>query len=347
MMHGRLIDLRSDAKTQPSRGMREAMANAEVGDEQADEDPSVIALCERVASLLGKRRGLLLPSGTMCNLIAMLVHCRHGDEVLAADISHLISSESGGIGLSGALVRALPSQRGIFTGEQLIHALRPPKQNAPKSRLVHVEQTVNRGGGSIWTLAALSDVRHAAGSAGLSIHMDGARLMNAVVASGVVAERYGALCDSLWLDLSKGLGCPIGAVLTGDDDFIATAREWKFRIGGAMRQAGVIAAAGLYAIENNIDCLRIDHDNARLLADRLKAIQGIDVLDPQTNIVFFDVRDTGIGAYDLRKKLLDEGICINAESTTSLRAVTHMDVDTAAVEAAAASIRSIIAGNHT
>ena len=341
-MHKNFVELRSDTKTQPSPGMRAAMANAEVGDEQAGEDPSVNALCERVASLLGKKRGLLLPSGTMCNLVAMMVHCRHGDEVLAADISHLMSSESGGIGLSGALVRALASQRGIFTGEQVIGALRPAKINAPKSRLVHVEQTVNRGGGSIWSLAALGDVRRAADTAGLSLHMDGARLMNAVIASGVGADRYGALCDSLWLDLSKGLGCPVGAVLVGDDDFIAAARQWKHRLGGAMRQAGVIAAAGLYALDNNIDRLHVDHDNARLLADRLKAIPGIDVLEPQTNIVFFDLTGAGIDAHDLRSRLLDEGIRINPDSTTSMRAVTHMDVDADGVETAAASIRRII-----
>ena len=243
-MPERLIELRSDTKTQPTPGMRAAIAAAAVGDEQAGEDPSVNALCERVAALLGKTRGLLLPSGTMCNLIAVMVHCRPGDEILAADVSHLMSSESGGAGLSGALIRALPSRRGIFSGEQVAAAIRPLKINAPRSRLVHVEQTVNCGGGSIWSLAALGDVAQAAKTAGLLLHMDGARLMNAVVASNVRAEQYAAFCDSLWLDLSKGLGCPVGAVLVGDDDFISAARQWKFRLGGAMRQAGIIAAAG-------------------------------------------------------------------------------------------------------
>jgi threonine aldolase len=343
MTPGNMIDLRSDTKTQPSAGMRAAIAAAAVGDEQADEDPSVNALCERVAALLGKSKGLLLPSGTMCNLIAVMVHCRHGDEILAADISHLMSSESGGLGLSGALVRALSSKRGIFTGEQVTQALRPVKQNAPKSRLVHVEQTVNRGGGSIWSLAALSDVSRAARSAGLSVHMDGARLMNAVIASGVRAEQFGTRCDSLWLDLSKGLGCPIGAVLVGDDDFMTAARAWKFRFGGAMRQAGIIAAAGLYALDNNIDRLQVDHDNARLFADRLKDIPGIDVLEPETNIVFFDVAGTGMSAFDLRDRLLGEGIRINPDNATSFRAVTHLDVDRQRIETAAASIRRIVA----
>jgi threonine aldolase len=339
-----VVELRSDTKTQPTDGMRAAIAAAVVGDEQAGEDPSVNTLCERVAALLGKPGGLLLPSGTMCNLVAVMVHCRPGDEILAADVSHLMSSESGGAGLSGALIRALPSQRGIFSGEQVAAAIRAPKINAPKSRLVHVEQTVNRGGGSIWTLAALGEVARAAKAAGLSLHMDGARLMNAVVASNVSAKQYGELVDSLWLDLSKGLGCPVGAVLVGDDDFIAAARRWKFRLGGAMRQAGIIAAAGLYALDHHIERLRIDHDNARLLADRLKAIPGVSVLEPQTNIVFFDVGGTAIDAPGLARELGKAGILIGPESRTSLRAVTHLDVDAAGIEAAAEAIRGIVSG---
>ncbi|HEY4922613.1 MAG TPA: GntG family PLP-dependent aldolase [Xanthobacteraceae bacterium] len=337
-----IIELRSDTKTRPSEGMRAAMAAAAVGDEQSNEDPSVNALTERVAALLGKSRGIFVPSGTMCNLIAVMVHCRHGDEILAADVSHLMSSESGGAGLSGALIRALASQRGIFTGAQVTAALRPKKINAPKSRLVHVEQTVNRGGGAIWSLEALGDVARAATEAGLALHMDGARLLNAVVASNVSAAQYGELVDSLWLDLSKGLGCPVGAVLVGDEDFIAAARQWKFRLGGAMRQAGVIAAAGLYALDHNIERLRVDHDNARLLADRLETIAGVSVLEPQTNIVFFDVGATGISAPDLARELAKEGILVGPENKTSLRAVTHLDVDAAGVEAAAAAIGRIV-----
>jgi len=341
-MPDKIIELRSDTKTRPSEGMRAAMAAAAVGDEQSNEDPSVNALTERIAALLGKSRGIFVPSGTMCNLIAVMVHCRYGDEILAADVSHLMSSESGGAGLSGALIRALPSQRGIFTGAQVTAALRPQKINAPKSRLVHVEQTVNRGGGSIWSLDALGDVARAAKDAGLALHMDGARLLNAVIASNVSAAQYGELCDSLWLDLSKGLGCPVGAVLVGDDDFIAAARQWKFRLGGAMRQAGVIAAAGLYALDHNIERLRVDHDNARLLAERLKAIAGVTVLEPQTNIVFFDVGATGISAPDLARELAKEGILIGPENKTSLRAVTHLDVDAVGIETAAAVVARIV-----
>jgi len=339
----KIIELRSDTKTQPSEGMRAAMAAAKVGDEQSHEDPSVSALCERVAALLGKSHGIFVPSGTMCNLIAVMVHCRYGDEILAADMSHLMASESGGAGLSGALIRALPSQRGVFTGAQVTAALRPQKINAPKSRLVHVEQTVNRGGGAIWPLEALADVARAAKGAGLALHMDGARLLNAVVATNVGAKQYGELCDSLWLDLSKGLGCPVGAVLVGDDEFMAAARQWKFRLGGAMRQAGVIAAAGLYALDYNVERLRVDHDNARLLAERLAAIAGITVLEPQTNIVFFDVGATGIDAPDLARELARDGILIGPHDKTSLRAVTHLDVDAAGIAAAADAVRRIVA----
>lgn len=338
-----IVDLRSDTKTQPSPGMRAAIAAAAVGDEQAGEDPSVNALCERIAALLGKTHGLLLPSGTMCNLIAVMVHCRHGDEILAADTSHLIGSESAGAALSGALIRALPSQRGIFTGEQIKAALRPPKINAPRSRLVHVEQTVNLGGGSVWPLASLADVARAARQAGLSVHMDGARLMNAAIASQVDAAQYGAHCDSLWLDLSKGLGCPLGAVLAGDADFITAARPWKHRLGGAMRQAGIIAAAGLYALDHHVERLRVDHDNARLLAGRLESIAGVQLLAPQTNIVIFDVGGTAISASELSRRLAQEGILIAATSKTALRAVTHLDVDSAGIEAAATATRRIIA----
>ena len=219
------IDLRSDTKTRPTPGMRQAMATAEVGDEQADEDPSVNLLCDRVAELLGKEAALFLPSGTMCNQVAILVHCRPGDEIVAAEASHIISSESAGAAaLAGAQIRPLAADRGIFTVEQLATAIRSRKQNAPVSRLVHVEQTVNRGGGAVWPLATITEVAQVARGAGLSLHMDGARLLNAVAASAATADQFAAPFDSLWLDLSKGLGCPVGAVLAGSKAFIRAAR---------------------------------------------------------------------------------------------------------------------------
>jgi threonine aldolase len=334
------IDLRSDTKTRPTPGMRQAMAAAEVGDEQADEDPSVNLLCERVAKLLGKEAALFLPSGTMCNQVAILVHCRPGDEIIAAEASHIISSESAGAAaLTGAQIRPLVTDRGIFTAEQLANAIRSDKRNAPVSRLVHVEQTVNRGGGAVWPLETINEVARVARGAGLSLHMDGARLLNAVAASGTTADQFGASFDSLWLDLSKGLGCPVGAVLAGGKDFIAAARRWKFRLGGAMRQAGILAAAGLYALDNHAGRLSEDHDNACRLARRLQQIEGVKLPYPvETNLVFIDIAETGRSAESLSKALAKQGIGIGVEDKTRLRAVTHLDVDAHGIDAAADAI---------
>jgi threonine aldolase len=340
------IDLRSDTKTRPTPGMRQAMAAAEVGDEQADEDPSVNLLCERVAELLGKEAALFLPSGTMCNQAAILVHCRRGDEIIAAEASHIVSSESAGAAaLAGAQIRPLVADRGIFTAEQLANAVRSRKQNAPVSRLVHVEQTVNRGGGAVWPLATINEVAQVARGAGLSLHMDGARLLNAVAASGTSADQFGASFDSLWLDLSKGLGCPVGAVLVGGKDFIRAARSWKFRLGGAMRQAGILAAAGLYALDHHVGRLSEDHDNARRLARRLHQIEGVRLPYPvETNLVFIDIAETGRSAEALSKTLAEQGIGIGVEDKTRLRAVTHLDVDAHGVDEAADAIARWLAG---
>jgi threonine aldolase len=334
------IDLRSDTKTRPTPGMRQAMAAAEVGDEQADEDPSVNLLCERVAELLGKEAALFLPSGTMCNQVAILVHCRPGDEIIAAEASHIISSESAGAAaLAGAQIRPLAADRGIFTAEQVANAIRLGKQNEPVSRLVHVEQTVNRGGGAVWPLPTINEVAQVARAAGLSMHMDGARLLNAVVASGTKADQFGASFDSLWLDLSKGLGCPVGAVLAGSQEFIRAARGWKFRLGGAMRQAGILAAAGLYALDHHVARLSEDHDNARRLARRLAQIKGMRLPYPvETNLIFMDIAETGRSAKALSKDLADQGILIGVEDKTRLRAVTHLDVDGNSIDEAGDAI---------
>jgi threonine aldolase len=338
------IDLRSDTKTRPTAGMRRAIADAEVGDEQAGEDPSVNKLCERVARLLGKEAGLFLPSGTMCNQVAFLVHCRPGDEIIAADVSHILSSESAGAAaLAGAQICALRSDRGFFAADQLNSVLRPTKTNAPVSRLVHVEQTVNRGGGAVWPLELLKEVSLAAWDAGLIVHMDGARLLNAAISSGVKAEAFGATVDSLWLDMSKGLGCPVGAVLAGSADFIAAARRWKFRLGGAMRQAGILAAAGLYALDHHVDRLSEDHSNALEFANMVTNIKGVSLPFPvETNLVFLDIGESGETAVDLANGLASRGIGIGVESKTMLRAVTHLDVTTNDVGEAAEAIKRLL-----
>ncbi|MCG8358913.1 MAG: aminotransferase class I/II-fold pyridoxal phosphate-dependent enzyme [Kiloniellales bacterium] len=335
------VDLLSDTQTRPTPGMRAAMAEAEVGDEQRGDDPSVNRLCARVADLLGKEAALFLPSGTMANQVAILVHCAPGDEILAAELAHIFASEAAGVAaLAGVQTRPLQAPTGIFTPDQVRAAVRPAKRNAPRTRLVALEQTVNRGGGRIWPLAAIEAVAEGAREAGLLMHMDGARLLNAAVATGIEARAFAAPFDSLWLDLSKGLGCPAGAVMAGTADFVERAWQWKQRLGGAMRQAGVLAAAGLHALDHHVARLAEDHDNARAFAARIAVLPGVrlDPAEVETNLVFFDLEDTGKSASDVAAALTADGVRIGVEGPTRMRAVTHLDVDRAGVEAAAEAL---------
>lgn len=339
------VDLASDTLTRPTQGMREAMVRAPLGDEQRGEDPSTNLLCEMVADLLGKEAAVFLPSGVMCNQIAILVHCRPGDEILADERCHIIGSEGGGAAaLAGVSVRALHGRNGIFTSEQVRAAIRPDKRNAPRSRLIEVEQTANYGGGTVWPISTLEAVADVAHNHGLAMHMDGARLLNAVVASGVSAQRMAAPCDSVWLDLSKGLGCPVGAMLAGSQGFVEQAWRWKHRLGGAMRQSGILAAAGIYALQHHVERLADDHDNARLFAERIASIKGIRLEPPEveTNLVFFDVEGTGLTAAETAEQLEAQGVRIGCEGDYRMRAVTHLDIDRARVEEAAAVLAAII-----
>ena len=324
------INLYSDTQSQPTPGMRQAMAEAEVGDEQHRLDPSVNRLCDEVAKRLGKEDAVFLPSGTMCNQIALAVHCTAGDEIIADRSAHIINYEAGGpASMAGSLVYVLDGENGIFEPADVEGAIRGGTFHEPRSRLVVVEQTSNRGGGVVWPLERLQAVSKVAHDSGLSVHMDGARLMNAVVAAGVPAAEFAATVDSVWLDLSKGLGCPVGAVLAGTHEFISEAWRWKHRLGGAMRQAGVLAAAGSWALKHNVARLAEDHENAMELGRRLSEIPGIE-LDPskvETNLVFFDVSGTGRSARDLSMKLKQKGIWIGAVSERKMRAVTHLDVN--------------------
>ncbi|UOM37152.1 low specificity L-threonine aldolase [Acuticoccus sp. I52.16.1] len=332
------IDLVSDTSTRPGRAMLEAMTTAPVGDEQRGEDPTVIALNERVAAMLGMEAALFLPSGTMCNQIAFVVHCRPGDEIIVADSAHVFGSEGAGAStFAGAQFRTVDAPRGIFDAAAVTAALRTPRMRRPRSRVVCVEQPTNRGGGAVWPVETLDAVCAVGHEAGLATHMDGARLLNAVVATGVSAERFCAGLDSAWIDLSKGLGCPVGGVLAGSAAFIEAAWDWKHRMGGAMRQAGVLAAAGLYALDHNVDRLAEDHANAKILAARLSALEGVAIVPPEveTNMVFIDVAATRTTAPAIAAALQEEGIRMGVESPTTLRAVTHLDVDRAGVERAA------------
>jgi threonine aldolase len=340
------IDLGSDTATRPSKGMLEAMAAAPVGDEQLYEDPSVNALLERCAALLGQEEAVFLPSGTMCNQIALLLHCRPGDEVISARNAHVYASEGAGVAvLAGALINPIDTPTGIFDAGQMTAMLRRPRMRAPRSRLVVIEQTANRGGGSVWPLATVTSIAEAAHDHGLSLHMDGARLLNAVVASGVGAPAFGRLCDSVWLDFSKGLGCPVGAVLAGPKAFIAEAWVWKHRLGGALRQAGILAGACLYALDHNVERLAEDHANAAMLARLVADIPGValEFAKTQTNIVFIDVQGTGQSAFAIAERLREHGVRFSIESAQRLRALTHLDIGRADVVEAAAVLRQVLA----
>lgn len=339
------VNLYSDTQTRPTAAMRRAIAEAPVGDEQRGEDPSVNALCERVAALLGHEAALFLPSGTMCNEIAIAVHCRPGDEVLADVTSHLIHFEAGApSALAGVLIGTLPGRRGVFTAADVDAATRALTRHSPRQRLVSIENTANLGGGTVWPLAGVAAVAAAARRRGLAVHMDGARLMNAVVASGTAAADYGRACDSVWIDLTKGLGCPVGAVLAGSRDFIEEAWRLKHRWGGAMRQAGIVAAAGLHALDHHVDRLAEDHENARRLADGLAGLPGlaIDRAAVETNMVYVDVAGTGRSAADIVAALGAHDIVMGALGPTSIRAVTHLDVDRAGIERAISAFATVL-----
>jgi threonine aldolase len=344
-MTDQLIDLYSDTHSKPTAAMRRAMAEAEVGDEQQGADPTTNRLQDRAAELLGKEAALFLPSGTMCNQIAYRVWCQPGDEIILDKTGHTIHSETGGpAALSGAMVRPLDGERGIFTGRQVLDAVRPSSRHAPRSAVVSVENTCNGGGGSLWPIERVGEVTDAARDHGLKCHMDGARLLNAVVASGVSAADFAAPFDSCWIDLSKGLGCPVGAVLAGSRGFIDRAWRFKHQFGGAMRQSGIIAAAGLHALDHHVERLAEDHANARRFAALIAHIPGLSLVFPETetNMVYFDLADSGRSAAQVAEALLDRGVHIGVNGATTLRAVTHLDVSPEMVEQAAATLAEVL-----
>ena len=340
------IDLYSDTVTRPTAEMRRFMCEAEVGDEQKHEDPTVNLLEEMVADLLGKEAAVFLPSGTMCNEIALRVHCRPGEEMLAHRTAHPIHFESGGpAALAGVNVRPLDGARGQFDVDALEAGIRPDGRHFPRSRLVWVEQTSNLGGGSVWPLARIEAVAAVARRHGLATHLDGARLMNAVVASGVSAREYAAPFDSAWIDFTKGLGAPVGAALAGSRAFIDEAWRCKQQMGGAMRQAGIIAAGGIWALRHHVKRLAEDHANARRLAEGLARRPGVS-LDPKTidtNIVFFELTGS-LTAPVACERMLARGVRMGALGARTIRAVTHLDVDAAAIERALAVARDVFAG---
>lgn len=338
------VNLLSDTQTRPTDAMRQAIAAAEVGDEQKLDDPTTLALQERVAELLGHEAALLLPSGSMCNLIGFRLHLRPGgDEAILAANSHPVGFEAGApAAVNGAMTRQIPTPSGIFDRDQLTAAIRPAGDRyAPRSRLVSVEQTTNMGGGRVWSRAAIADVLDLARESGLRAHLDGARLMNAAVASATPAADFAGGFDTAWIDFTKGLGAPVGAVLAGSAELIEEAWRYKQMLGGAMRQSGMLAAACLHALDHHVERLVDDHRRARALADGLAELPGVEI-DPATvatNIVIATVPDPPA----LIARLAEEGVLVGPAGPGRIRAVTHLDVDDAGIEAALGAFRAALA----
>jgi threonine aldolase len=338
------INLLSDTQTRPTPGMRDAIARAEVGDEQIGDDPTVNELCERVADLLGKQAAVFMPSGTMCNVAATLVHCRPGDEILAHETAHIIAREGGAhAALGGFQITPLPGPDGQFSAETFRRALHPRNRYQPPQTTVSVEQTANIGGGTIWKKAALDEIAGIAKARGLVTHMDGARLLNACVATGISAADMAAGWDSAWIDFSKGLGAPVGAVIAGSHEFIDQVWRWKQRLGGSMRQAGVCAAACVYALDHHVERLADDHANARALARGLAQINGMEVQQPETNLVFFKPDKAGVPGEKMVEQLRHRGVLL-AMMDGRIRACTHLDVTAAMIEETIELVREIARG---
>jgi threonine aldolase len=334
------INLLSDTQTRPTAAMREAMARAEVGDEQIGDDPSTNLLCERVADLLGKQAAVFMPSGTMCNVAATLSHCRPGDEILAHETAHILAREGGAhAALGGFQITALPGAGGQFTPDTFRNTLHPRTRYQPPQILVSVEQTANIGGGTIWKKSELEEVVGIAKSNDLATHMDGARLLNACVATGISARDMASGWDSAWIDFSKGLGAPVGAAIAGSRDFIDDVWRWKQRLGGSMRQSGICAAACVHALDHHVDRLADDHANA--LARGLSQIPGVEVQQPETNLVFFAPDKSGVSGAKMVNALRQHGVLL-AMMDGRIRACTHLDVTAAMIEETVGLVREIV-----
>lgn len=331
------IDLRSDTVTRPTPAMRAAMASAEVGDDVFGEDPTINLLQERVADLLGKEAALFVASGTMANQLCVRTHTRPGDEVLIHEGGHVLNYEGGSAAaLSGVQLRALGGVHGVLDPEEVRRAVRPHDQHFARSRLVVFENTHNRAGGTIWPLEAVREVAAAAHDEGLLVHMDGARLWNAHVATGVAMADYAAPVDSVSVCFSKGLGAPVGSVIAGTSAFIRDARFHRKKYGGAMRQVGILGAACLYALEYHVGRLADDHAAAAHLADRLREVEGLEIPHPvQTNIVIVELAGMGLTAAEAVPALAAAGVLVGAADGTLVRFVTHMDVSSDQVARAA------------
>jgi threonine aldolase len=341
-----MIDLRSDTVTKPSAKMRAAMAQAEVGDDVYGEDPTINRLEARAAEVFGKEAALFVPTGTMGNTIAIKLHTKHGEEVICDARSHVLDWELSMMAwFAGCLARPIAAKDGILTWPEIAAALRPKgPDNAPTS-LITLENTHNMWGGMVYPQETIDEICAEAPARGLKVHMDGARIFNAAEASATAVERITRDVDSVMFCLSKGLGAPVGSLLVGTREAIAQGRLYRKRLGGGMRQAGVLAAAGLIALEESPARLAADHANARYLAERLSEVPGIQI-DPQrvrTNIVIFDVSSLGVSTGELSQALRERGILANGIDPTRMRMVTHMDVSRQDCEKAADVVAEICA----
>jgi threonine aldolase len=339
-----IIDLRSDTVTQPTAEMRTAMFRAEVGDDVYGEDPTVIELEKLGARMTGKEAGLFVPSGTMGNQVAVLTHTQRGDEVICEADAHIYFYEVAGMSvLSGVQARTLPSVKGILSAETVEAAIRPRDIHQPRSSLICLENTHNRAGGTCYPLDTLAAIRKVADRHEISVHMDGARLFNAAVAQGVKADKIAQYADSIQFCLSKGLCAPVGSLIVGRAEFIAKARRYRKLLGGGMRQAGILAAAGIIGLQSMVDRLAEDHANARLLAESLATVGfSVDLSTVQTNIVIFDVSRMGLKAADFAAKLKKIGILASVFGEYRIRMVTHYGISEAEIKQVADTLRRLM-----
>lgn len=340
------IDLRSDTVTQPTPAMREAMYRAEVGDDVYGEDPTMNRLEEMAAERMGKEAGLFVTSGTMGNLVSLLTHCGRGNEIILGDQAHIFYYEAGGASaLGGAIFRTVPNlPDGSLDSQTVEHAIRGSNVHFPRTRLIALENTHNRCGGTVLSVAQMAEIKAIADRYGLATHLDGARIFNAAVALGVPVSEIAAQVDTVQFCFSKGLAAPVGSAIVGPADFIAEARRNRKMVGGGLRQAGVLAAAGIVAMEQMVDRLADDHSNARRLATALAEVDGLRT-EPEsvhTNIVMIHVTRPGLGAEVVSARLADEGVLINAMDPERLRAVTHYGIESADIEAALQAVQKVM-----
>jgi threonine aldolase len=338
------IDLRSDTVTRPSKPMLEAMMKADVGDDVFGEDPTVNALQDRMAEMFGKEAALFVPSGCMGNEICVKVHTKPGDEIILEQEAHIVIYETAAPAfLSGVQMRTIPGIKGNISVEQIRKAIRPNVYYMPRTSLICLENTHGRSAGSVLDFNEMKRIKQFAVEKKLNVHIDGARLWNASVASGINVKDYAACSDSLSVCFSKGLGAPVGSMILGNSDFIEEARRYRKMWGGGMRQVGFLAAAAFYALDNNIARLKEDHEKAWYLATELSASNklSIDLTEVQTNMVFIDIAKTGKSQLEVINLLKDHNVLVTAERQTYIRAVTHLDVSLEQVKEAVEVFRKL------